>query len=132
MSLAPLLNAPAVIQFHAAAAMLALGVGAAQLWRPKGTRSHRVMGWSWVIFMMAIAVSSFWISTIKQFGAFSLIHVLSIVTIINVPLAVYAARRGRISAHKSGMVSIFFLALVVAGLFTLLPGRILGRVLWGS
>ena len=36
MTLAPLLDAPAVIQFHAAFAFAAIGLGAAQFLAPKG------------------------------------------------------------------------------------------------
>jgi uncharacterized membrane protein len=35
--LAPLFDAPAVIQFHAAVAFAAIGLGAAQFLAPKGT-----------------------------------------------------------------------------------------------
>jgi hypothetical protein len=46
MTLAPLLSAPAVIQFHAGFAFAAIGLGAAQLLAPKGTLSHRTKAFS--------------------------------------------------------------------------------------
>jgi uncharacterized membrane protein len=46
-------------------------------------------------------------------------------------LAVLHARRHNVSAHRKAMMSIFFGALVVAGLFTLLPGRIMHAVVFG-
>jgi uncharacterized membrane protein len=48
-----------------------------------------------------------------------------------VPLAVFAASRGRIEAHRRAMLSIYALALIVTGLFTLWPGRIMHRVVFG-
>jgi len=48
MTLAPLLNAPFVIQIHALAAIAAFAVGLVQLTAPKGTIPHRLIGWSWV------------------------------------------------------------------------------------
>jgi len=57
---------------------------------------------------------------------------LSLFTLAMVPLAVLAARRGRIGSHRSAMTWLFFLALVVTGLFTLWPGRIMHRVVFGA
>ena len=42
-----------------------------------------------------------------------------------------AARRHRVRAHKITMISIFAGALMLAGLFTLVPGRIMHTVLFG-
>ena len=131
MSLAPLLNASPVIQAHAVAAIIALGLGASQFWLPKGTFSHRVIGWIWVLLLASVALTSFWINVINQFAGFSLIHILSVLTLVGLPQAVWAARQGRVNRHKVMMKSLFLYALIVAGLFTLLPGRILGRVLIG-
>jgi hypothetical protein len=36
---------------------------------------------------------------------------------------VLAARAGQIVAHQKGMRSLYFFALIAAGLFTFLPGR---------
>jgi uncharacterized membrane protein len=44
MSLAPLLDAPAIIQIHALSAIAAFAVGVVQLAAPKGTFPHRVVG----------------------------------------------------------------------------------------
>jgi len=58
MTLAPLFDAPFVIQIHALAAITAFAVGLVQLTAPKGTIPHRLIGWSWVMLMLTIAVSS--------------------------------------------------------------------------
>jgi uncharacterized membrane protein len=47
------------------------------------------------------------------------------------PFAVWRAHTHRVADHRRIMISIFAGALVVAGLFTLLPGRILHTVLFG-
>ena len=49
-----------------------------------------------------------------------------------VPLAVWHAHTHRVADHRRIMVSLFTGALVIAGLFTLLPGRIMHAVLFGS
>jgi uncharacterized membrane protein len=46
LTLAPLLAAPAIIQFHAAFAFAAIGLEATQLVAPKGTLKHRTIGWA--------------------------------------------------------------------------------------
>lgn len=132
MSLAPLLQASPVIQIHAYAAMGAFVLGSFQLLAPKGTISHRKMGWAWAILMMIIAGSSLFIHTIRTVGPFSLIHLLSILVLVQVPLAIWAARNGRISAHRKSMTMMFLFALVVAGFFTFMPGRIMHDVLFGG
>jgi len=132
MTLAPLLNAPLVIQVHALAAMSAFVLGLVQFTAPKGTLPHRTVGWIWVVLMLTIALSSFWIHEIRLVGPFSPIHLLSILTLVTVPLAVYAARHHRVQSHRKAMTSIFLGALVVAGAFTFLPGRIMYKLVFGG
>jgi uncharacterized membrane protein len=131
MSLAPLLDAAPGIPVHAFAAMGAFVLGVVQLAAPKGTLPHRTIGWIWVGLMLIVAVSSFWIHQIRLLGPWSPIHLLSIFTLVTVPLGVWAAHRHRVVAHGFFMVSIFSGALVIAGLFTLLPGRIMHAVVFG-
>lgn len=131
MSLAPLLDAPPAIPLHAFAAMTAFVLGIVQWAAPKGTLPHRTLGWVWVGLMAFVAVSSFWIHEIRLWGPWSPIHLLSIFTPIMLVVAVLAARAHRVRAHKITMISIFAGALVVAGLFTLVPGRIMHTVLFG-
>lgn len=132
MTLAPLLNAPPVIQVHAFAAMAAFALGLVQFAAPKGTLPHRAIGWIWVALMVTICVSSFWIHGYRIVGPFSPIHLLSIMTLVTVPLAVYAARRHEVLRHRKAMISIFVGALLVAGAFTFLPGRIMHAVAVGN
>ena len=131
MHLAPLLNATPVIQIHAFAAMAAFGLGIVQLAAPKGTMPHRAIGWISVVLLTVIAVSSFWIHDIRMIGPFSPIHLLSIFTLVMLPLAVLHARRHRVDQHRKAMIGIFCGALLVAGAFTFLPGRIMHAVAFG-
>ncbi len=132
MSLAPLLNAPFAIQLHAFCAMGAFVLGLVQFIAPKGTIPHRLLGYIWFSLMVTIAISSFWIHQINQWQGFSLIHLLSLYTLVALPPALLAARRGKISAHKGMVKSMFFFALVVAGAFTFLPTRIMHKVVTGQ
>jgi len=132
MSVAPLLDAAPAIPVHAFAAMTAFMLGVVQLAAPKGTLPHRTLGWIWVCLMLAVAISSFWIHEIRLVGPWSPIHLLSIFVLITVPLAVWKAHRHQVTDHRRIMISIFSGALVIAGLFTLLPGRIMHAVVFGQ
>lgn len=132
MSLKPLLDAPAIIQIHAFCALTAFVLGVVQLAGRKGHVPHRVLGWIWTGLMAVTAIVSFRISEIRQFGPFSLIHVLSIVVLATLPFAILAARRHNAVRHARAMTLLFAGALVIAGGFTLLPGRIMHRVVFGG
>ena len=131
MSLAPLLNAAPAIPLHAFAAMTAFVLGVVQFAAPKGTLPHRTIGWIWVGLMAAVAVSSFWIHQIRLVGPWSPIHLLSIFTLLMLPLGVWRAHRHRVADQRRIMILVFPGALVVAGLFILLPGRIMHAVVFG-
>ena len=131
MGLAPLTSAAPAISLHAFAAMAAFVLGVVQLASPKGTLPHRTLGWVWVALMATVAISSFWIHQIRLLGPFSPIHLLSIFTLVMLPLAILEAHRHQVAAHRRAMIMLFSGALVVAGLFTLLPGRIMHAVVFG-
>jgi len=128
MNLDYLLQQPSPIPLHAITALLAIGVGGWQLVATKGTRQHKTIGYTWVSLMLIVSVSSFWISTIKQFGDFSLIHLLSIFTLWSLYAAISAARQNNIKKHKVMMMLLYVLALILTGAFTLLPGRVMHEV----
>lgn len=132
MNLQPFLSAPVWVQVHAAAALVALCLGLVQLVRRKGDAAHRAAGYVWCALMAVIAGSSFAIGDIDQWRGFSLIHLLSIWTLVVLPFAVLHARRGAIGRHRTDMISLFVGALIVAGALTLLPGRIMHRVVLGG
>lgn len=134
MSLTPLLNAPWIVQLHAFAAMAALVLGAVQFAAPKGTLPHRTVGWIWVGLMATVATASFWVHGrhAAPFGLWSPIHYLSIFSLVMLPLAVWAAHRHQVRSHKIRMISIYVGALVIAGLFTFVPGRIMHQVAFGN
>jgi uncharacterized membrane protein len=132
MSLAPLLDAAPPIPLHAFAAMAAFALGIVQFAAPKGTLPHRTLGWIWVVLMAVVALSAFWIHQIRLFGPWSPIHLLSVFTPIMLALGVFYARRHNVRGHRITMISIFAGALVLAGLFTFVPGRVMHAVVFGQ
>lgn len=131
MTLAPLLNASPVIQVHAFAAMAALVLGTVQLAAPKGTLPHRAVGWTWVSLMMTVSISAFFIHNIRLWGPWSPIHLIAIFTLLSVPLAVWFAHHHVVRKHQGWMIGIFIGGLVIAGIFTFAPGRIMHAVMFG-
>jgi uncharacterized membrane protein len=128
---APLLEAAPPIPFHDLAALAAAGLGAVQLWRPKGGRLHHRRGYLWVALMAGVAISGLFIHELRMVGAFSPIHLLSLITLASLWIAVSRARRRDIAGHRRVMILLFWLALVLTGLFTFWPGRVMHMVLFG-
>ncbi len=131
MTLAPLLSAAPAIQFHAFAAMTAFGLGVVQLAAPKGTLPHRTIGWIWVALMLVVSVSAFFIHEIRLWGPWSPIHLLAILALVVLPIAVWHAHCHEVHKHRNRMAALFVGALVIAGVFTFLPGRIMHAVVFG-
>ena len=79
------------------------------------------------------AISALWIQghSFRLWRSFGPIHLFSIVVLVTAPLGVWYARRHKVDAHRWTMISIFTGALVIAGAFTLVPGRIMHAVVFG-
>lgn len=121
---------PLAIKIHLTAAVTALLIGIALMMRVKGTGLHKVLGWTWVIAMGVTAVSSLFIRQLNH-GHFSFIHLLSGWTIVGLPGAVYAIKRGKVATHRKAMTGMFVGGLLLAGLFAFLPGRLLWALVLG-
>ncbi len=129
MDFSPLLTAPTTVQVHVIAALLAVALTPLVLLRRKGDARHKVLGRIWVLAMALTALSSFAIHDIRLIGPFSPIHVLSAFTLYTLGTAIMAARAGNITAHKQSMIGAMG-GLLGAGLFTLLPGRLMSHVVF--
>jgi len=117
---------------HLGFASAALLLGPVALWARKGSRSHRGFGYAWVTVMVGTAVSAFFLrstGTLQLFG-FSPIHVLGVVALAGLVGAILAIARRNVQAHRKFMQRTYLGACLGAGLFTLLPGRYLGDLLW--
>lgn len=123
MTPAPLLDAPAVIQLHVAAALLSVVLGPVAILRRSRDIVHRTAGRLWVVSMAVTAGSSFWISEDPMIGPFSVIHILSVITLFGLVSAVRAIRAGDVAKHGATMRALYAQALMLAGAFTFLPGR---------
>jgi uncharacterized membrane protein len=129
MTLTPFLETAAHIQLHAAAAVFAVLAGPFVIYGRK-SRLHKVLGYLWVLAMAVTAISSFWITNFGVIGPLSPIHGLSVLALWSLFQGLRHIFRGNITAHQTTMRSLYWTGLMVAGLFTFLPGRIVNRSLF--
>ena len=126
-----LFNETHPIPVHAIMAMIAIILGGIQLSMKKGGAIHKLLGRIWVGLMLIVAITSFFIHETKMWGDYSPIHLLSLWTIFILGVGIYYVRVGNIKRHKQTMITLYFFALIVAGFFTLYPGRIMHQILIG-
>jgi uncharacterized membrane protein len=115
-----------IVLVHMFTALGAVIIGGIMFAMKKGTRAHRLAGRTWVALMLTTALVSF---GIRASGHFSWIHLLSVLSLAILGLAIYAVIHGRIKDHQRHMTGLY-IGLVTAGIFTLLPFRRLGYVVW--
>lgn len=97
-----------LIAAHASAASVSLLLGGYQLARrTKGDRVHKALGWVWVAAMTFVALSSFAIREMRH-GRLSLLHLLSVVTLVSMMWAIIAIRRGNVARHRAAMRGAWF------------------------
>lgn len=132
MDATALLQSSLAIQIHAICAIAALALGTAVLLARKGSALHKGMGRVWIGLMLAVSLSSFFISEIRLLGPYSPIHALSILTLVGLYGGWRAARAGDVRSHRFTMIAVYFGGLIGAGLFTLVPGRIMHAVVFAD
>jgi len=132
MTLELLLNASPAIQFHVLTVVPAALIGGVMLLARKGTPAHRMAGRVWIALMVLTALSSFFIHTIKIWGPFSPIHVLSVITLISAFEIIRSVRQRNFVRHQRVVKSLYFGGIGIAGFFTLMPGRIMHEVVFGA
>jgi uncharacterized membrane protein len=116
---------PWTLWLHLLTMIATLALTPAILWMPRGTPRHRQFGYAWVAALGTTAIDSFALR-LSNHGGFSLIHLLSVVTLVLLPLLVITARRHDHERHRRIVRGLVVGALLTAGLFTLPFGRMLG------
>ena len=131
MNLAPLAAAPLAIQIHLATVLPAFAIGTWLIFAShKGSRTHRALGLAYLTLMTLTAISTLFIRSIRP-GSLSLVHLFIPLTLFGVFSALWYVRRGSIRGHRAAMLGLYFGGLLIAGGFTLLPGRLLHGVFFG-
>lgn len=121
---------PRLIWFHLATILIATPLTPVMLLRRRGDRRHRTIGKLWIGAMLATAVTSLFIHASGS-GRFSIIHLLSLWTLVQVPLIWWTARRHDVARHRRAVHGMVIGALLVAGFFTFPFHRLLGTWLFG-
>ena len=125
-----------LIAVHMTAAITATVIGPFAMWARLGMRTrpklHRAFGYAWVTMMIVTAVSAIFIrsSIGLNWMGFSPIHLLVPLTFFTLFGAFRFLAHGNIVGHRKSMISLYIGACLVAGFFTLVPGRYLGDLLW--
>ena len=98
----------------------------------KGSPLHRQLGWVWVIAMGGAALTSVFIRDhgMPNIAGFTPIHFFTLAVMVQLPLGIWHARHGRVQAHRRVMQGMYIGGCLIAGVFTLMPGRFLGQLLW--
>lgn len=124
-----------LIAIHMSAAIAATVIGPIALWARKGRtqrpRLHRAFGYAWVTLMVATAVSALFIRDFKlpNLAGYTPIHLLIPATFAGLAVAFWYLARRNIAGHRQAMQFTYIASCIVAGGFTLLPGRLLGDLL---
>lgn len=115
---------------HLATIIVALVLTPVILLRRRGDHRHRWLGRIWAAAMFLTAALSLNVTLIHP-GQWSLIHILSVWTLIQVPLIWWSARTHRVTMHRRTVRGMIIGALLVAGFFTFPFDRLMGHWLFG-
>ncbi len=118
---------------HLATVLMAFVLGAYLLLNKKGTASHRQIGKYYMLLMMLTAVVALFMQAQvgpRFLGHFGYIHLFCVLVLYSVPAAYVAARNGNLTKHKANMVGVYVGGILIAGAFTLMPGRLLHQWLF--
>ena len=127
-----------IVAIHMTAALAALATGPVALWarrsRVQHPKLHRAFGYAWVTLMVATAVSALFLRDreLPNLAGYTPVHLLVPITFVSLFGAFWMLARGNVAGHRRVMQNLYFAACVGAGAFTLLPDRLLGRLLWTS
>lgn len=125
------------IAIHMSAALSAVVLGPIALWARLGEtphpRVHRAAGYAWISMMLASALSALFIhdSALPNLAGYTPIHALIPITLAGMAFAFWAIIKQKYTAHHKAMQTLYWMGCVIPGMFTLLPNRLLGRLLWG-
>ena len=135
MSLAPLLTAPFLVQAHVALGLLALLVGAARIGFPHPENADRALGWSFLGLLGGTAATALMLTrpadTPSLFGL-TLGHAFIVATLLGLLAAVMLSGRKHRLRWRNVVTALFAGVLLMAGLFELVPGRVMHLVLAGG
>lgn len=138
MNFQPLLESSVAVKVHVATVLPAFALGVWLMFASrKGSPAHRWAGRTYLVLMVVTSLTAVFITSHFPFSVpvgpfrFSPVHLFVVLTLTGCWRAWTAVKRGDLVTHEKAVRGTFFGALVIAGAFTLLPGRIM-HALWFS
>jgi len=126
-----------IIYVHATLALLAVPLGLYIFMTKKGTKKHRMLGRIWVTFLVVVSLTAIFIQAINP-GQYSLIHLLIPFTLSSLIYSIWNIKKFKKTkierykfAHMYLMIGAYVGALLIAGAFTMMPGRFFHEILFG-
>ena len=123
-----------LMYLHLATVIPCFIIGTILLLIKKGTPFHKKSGRVYMVLMLITATITLFMPAkvgSSLFNHFGWIHLFSFITIYTVPTAYLAIKKGNVKSHKRKMILLYFGAIIIAGGFTLSPGRYLHELLFG-
>ena len=126
-----------IIYIHATLALLAVPLGLYIFLTKTGTKQHRMHARIWVIFLIIVSLTAIFIQTINP-GQYSWIHLLIPFTLVSLIYSIWNIKKYKKTkierykySHMYSMIGVYVGALLIAGAFTLMPGRFFHHILFG-
>jgi uncharacterized membrane protein len=119
---------------HVATVLPAFFIGTFILITRKGSPRHKLLGKIYVCLMLVTAFVTLFMPAVvgpSFLNHFGFIHLLSLLVFVTVPRAIFAIRRGDVSAHKRHMLGLYVGALLIAGTLAMMPGRLMHLWIFG-
>lgn len=121
---------PLEIQLHWATVTVGFLAGLLIIVLPKGTAFHKLLGRIYAVALLTTSVAAFFIRNPAVSGweylslkGMTWIHLFIPLTVFGITWGIIQIRRGNVRSHRNAMIGNFLGALIIAGLFTFLPGR---------
>jgi uncharacterized membrane protein len=126
-----------IIYMHAFFALTAVPFRMYIFLTKKGTKKHKLFGRIWVGWLVIISLTAIFIQEITL-GEYSFIHLLIPLTMGSLIYSIWSIKKFKKTklqkykqSHMSSMIGLYVGALILAGAFTLLPGRLFYEILFG-
>ena len=127
-----------LIAIHLCSAASAIVLGPVALWARKGRlqrpKLHRAFGYAFVTMMLVTAATAVFIRDYDypNVAGYTPIHLLVPFALFSLIGAFWHLGHGNIMGHRKAMQGLYIGACLVAGVFTLMPDRYLGKLLWAQ
>lgn len=120
--------------WHLGTIVPAFAIGTFLFLKRKGSSAHKLLGKIYMILMLCTAVISLFMSAKvgpTLFNHFGFIHLFAVLILYSVPSAYFAIKKGNVKKHSGNMIGLYVGGLLIAGSFTLMPGRLLNSWIFG-